>query len=397
MRRHFFALSTVIVIVVLGGYAAFAYYKPTPVYAAKNITSQASINNVSLAWPAHGEAAVGALGYGVLATNGVQKKQPTASVTKIMTALAVLKRHPLTLGEQGPTITITQSDVNSYNAYVAKDGSVAKVSIDEQITEYQALEAMLLPSADNMADTLAEWAYGSISAYSNVANSMAASLGMYHTHIGTTDASGYAPDTVSTAHDLLLLGQAALQNPVIAQIVAQPSANIPVAGTIKNVNWLLGKDGINGIKTGNTNQAGGVYLFSAKQIFSNGQSITVLGVIMDTSATLQQTLDEGVPLLTSIESNFRLTSLVAKGQLMGNYNVPWAGTIHAVADGTLHAVVWQGQDTSPIVKLQSLSAPMTKGAQVGTINYKVTHIIVPIIISQDVPRPTWSWRLTHVF
>ena len=385
-------------VLVLGTYGAAAYTKPTPALAAKTTADQSTTNNVSLAWPAHGEAAVGAMGYGILATHGTQKAQPTASVAKVMAALATLKAHPLKVGEQGPTLTITQADVDNYNAYVAEEGSVAKVAVGEKITEYQALQAMLLPSADNIADTLAKWSYGSISSYSSTANAMAASLGMNDTHFGTTDASGYAPDTTSTAHDLILLGQAALQDPVVAQIVSQPTATVPVAGTIQNVNWLLGKDGINGIKTGNTDQAGGVYLFSAKETFVGGQTVTILGIIMDTSATLQQTLDEAIPLLQSVESNFKLTPLVSQGQVMGTYDVPWVGAVNAVAGGSLSAVTWQGQSASPTVTLKSLDAPIVKGTQIGTVSYdKVSNQTVPVVVEQNVPSPTWHWRLSHVF
>jgi serine-type D-Ala-D-Ala carboxypeptidase (penicillin-binding protein 5/6) len=397
MRRPIYLFSAAIVVLALGLYAFLAYSEPTPAFAARTPATQSPSNNISLAWPTHGEAAVGAVGYNILATHGTQKAQPTASVAKVMTALAVLKQYPLHVGEQGPTITITQADVNSYNTYVAEQGSVAKVALGEQITEYQALQAMLLPSADNIADTLADWSYGSISAYSSEANAMAASLGMSNTHFSSADASGYSPGTVSTAHDLLLLGQAALRNPVIAQIVAQPAATVPVAGTVRNVNWLLGKDGINGVKTGNTDQAGGVFLFSAQETFTNGQSVTVLGVIMDTSATLQQTLDESVPLLESVESNFKLTPLVTAGQVVGTYDVPWTGSVNAIASTSLSTVVWQGQDVAPTIALTRLGTPVTKGTQVGTVSYKVTKTTVPIVIDKSVPSPSWHWRFSHVF
>lgn len=398
MKRNLFGISAAIIVIVLGTYGVIAYAKPSPAFAAKTTADQSIPNEPALNWPAHGEAAVGALGYGVLEMHGTQKAQPTASVAKVMTALAILKAHPLTVGEQGPALTITQADVDNYNTYVAEDGSVARVTLGEKITEYQALQALLLPSADNIADTLAKWSYGSIAAYSSTANAMAINLGMTDTHIGTTDASGYSPDTISTAHDLILLGQAALQNPVLAQIVAQPTANIPVAGTVQNVNWLLGKDGINGIKTGNTDQAGGVYLFSATETFTNGQSVTVLGVVMDSSATLLQALDESVPLLHSLEANFKLTPLVSQGQVMGTYDVPWVGAVNAVASNSLSAVTWQGQKSTPTVTLKSLNAPIVKGTQIGTVSFSnETSKSIPVLVEQNVPSPTWHWRLAHVF
>ncbi len=399
MRHRFAGLFAFVLVFVLVLYAIAAFRKPIPALASRISPVATSSGTVqpSLAWPTHAEAAIGADNFGVLSTNGIQTAQPTASVAKIMTALAVLKIHPLALGEQGPTLTLTQADVDSFNAYVAEDGSVAKVAKGEQITEYQLLEAMLLPSADNIADTLAKWAYGSIASYSTVANTMAASLGMDDTHIGTTDASGYSPDTVSTAHDLVLLGEAALKNAVIAQIVAAPSAVVPVAGKEPNVNWLLGSDGINGIKTGNTDQAGGVFLFSAKQMLSGGQSVTVIGAVMDKSATLYQALNESVPLLKSAVSNFSVSTLVHSGDVMGAYNIPWAGTVDVKAAKSLNVITWHGQNLTPKITLTPISAPIAAGQPVGTVGFGITKQTVPIIATQNIPAPTWRWRLTHAW
>jgi serine-type D-Ala-D-Ala carboxypeptidase (penicillin-binding protein 5/6) len=398
MRRRFAGLFAVIIVAVFVAYGFVAYKKPLPALAS-SITpaADAAATPPKLQWPVHAEAAIAAIGYGVLATHGTQKAQPTASVAKVMTALAVLKQHPLAAGQQGPVLTMTQADVNSYNAYVAEDGSVAKVAKGEKITEYQALEALLLPSADNIADTLAIWSYGSIKAYSAAANSYAASIGMGNSYFGTADASGYSPETVSTAHDLVLLGQVALKNPVIAQIVAKPVAKIPVAGAIQNVNWLLGQYCINGIKTGNTDQAGGVYLFSAKQKFASGKSVTVIGVVMDKTATLFQALDESVPLLKSTEANFAMTPLVHAGEVMGTYSVPWNGTINAIAAKSLTAITWRGQSIKPKVSLRRLSTPITAGTQVGTISFSSVPKTVPVVVNQSVSSPTWHWRFLHAF
>jgi len=57
---------------------------------------------ISLQWPTSGQAAIGAKGYGLLANNGAQTPVPTASIAKLITALAVLKVKPLAASEQGP-------------------------------------------------------------------------------------------------------------------------------------------------------------------------------------------------------------------------------------------------------------------------------------------------------
>ena len=120
-------------------------------------------------------------------------------------------------------MTITQADVDIYNRYVAQDGSVVPVTVGEKITLYQMLQALMLPSANNIADSMAIWAYGSLQNYSLAANKYVAAHGMNITHIGS-DASGLAPDTVGTAHDLVLLGKLAMEHPVLSAIVGQQTA-----------------------------------------------------------------------------------------------------------------------------------------------------------------------------
>ena len=172
---------------------------------------------------------------------------------------------------------ITAADVAIYQQDVSEDQSVAAVQAGETITEYQALQALLLPSANNMATTLTDWAFGSQAAYLSFANAYAKQLGMTDTTFA--DASGFSPDTVSVPSDLVLLGEAGMQNSVIAEIVNEPTAVIPVAGTISNVDINVqpshATNQLNGIKTGNTDQAGGCFLYSTP--FDGG---TVVGVIL---------------------------------------------------------------------------------------------------------------------
>ena len=94
------------------------------------------------------------------------------------------------------------------------------------------------------------------------------------------DASGFSPATVSTPSEFVAIGIAAVKNPVIARIVAQQQAEIPVAGIIKNTNQLLGIKGTIGIKTGTTDESGSCLLFAARYIGKDGQKGTIVGVIM---------------------------------------------------------------------------------------------------------------------
>jgi hypothetical protein len=188
---------------------------------------------------------------------------PIASVAKVMTAYVILRDHPLGAGEPGPAIVVQPDEAAAYPAEARNGDSLVPVSAGEQLTERQALEALLLASADNMAWILARWDAGSQAAFTAQMNTTARQLGMTDTHY--TDPSGLAASTTSTAADQVRLGMAAMRNPALARIVALRSAVIPVAGMVHNYNTLLGQDGITGLKTGSDTAAGGCVLLAARQ------------------------------------------------------------------------------------------------------------------------------------
>jgi D-alanyl-D-alanine carboxypeptidase (penicillin-binding protein 5/6) len=244
-------------------------------------------------------AAIGAEGYGILATGGDQNRRPIASIAKVITALALLEKHPLNPGESGPSIPITEADEQLYRDYVAKNGTVVLIKAGVPITLHDALEAMLLPSANNVADTAVIWAFGSLEAYHQHANNMLWRFGLHHTTVGG-DASGLSPLTQSTASDLVKLGEIALKNPVIAQIVASGSAEIPFAGPIPNYNSLVTDYGFNGIKPGDSIEAGITMLFSTKQTINN-KEVTLIGTVLG-AQTYQDVNDQAVALVNSVIS-----------------------------------------------------------------------------------------------
>jgi D-alanyl-D-alanine carboxypeptidase (penicillin-binding protein 5/6) len=145
------------------------------------------------------------------------------------------------------------------------------------LTERQALQALLLPSANNIAAVLARWDAGSTDRFLARMNATARSLGMTHTRY--TDPSGYDDATVSTAADQVRIVDRAMRLPVFASIVATPSATLPVAGTVHNTNRLLGHNGFVGVKTGSDDAAGGCFAFRAIR-WIDGKPTTITGVVL---------------------------------------------------------------------------------------------------------------------
>ena len=228
-------------------------------------------------WPAAGQAAFIRTGEPKIQASPNQYAVPIASVAKVMTAYLVLRDHPLRVGDDGPTIMLTDADVADTDRRREQEESVVPVASGEQLTERQALQALLLPSANNIAAVLARWDEGSEDRFVARMNAAARSLGMGHTRY--TDPSGYDDATVSTAADQVRIVDEAMRLPVFASIVATPSAVLPVAGLVQNTNALLGRNGFVGVKTGSDAAAGGCFAFRAVRRIG-GERTTITGVVL---------------------------------------------------------------------------------------------------------------------
>ncbi|HEY4964313.1 MAG TPA: hypothetical protein VIH90_06485 [Candidatus Saccharimonadales bacterium] len=399
-----FLLWVVIIVLIICGYIVWVTTRALPYINPINSVSNISSTTPSgtFAWPTFGQSAIGLNNLGVLATNGTQQSVPMASTAKLITTISVLSKKPLIVGEKGPVLTMTQVDVELYDKYLGEGGSVVAVVNGEQITEYQMLQAMLLPSADNIADSLAIWAFGSLSNYNAYANQYLKTAGLNNTKIGV-DASGYDPSSTTSASDLIMLGEIANQNPVIAQVVSQPSAsNIPVAGTIHNVNVLLGYKGINGIKTGNTDEAGGVFI-SSSTIIVNKKPVNVFTAIMG-APSLWDALHSSVSLVASAQSNFATPPTLDKihaGSVVGGYIIPWSNQrINAIASKSVDVEAWKGTKVAALISLNPITLSTKTSDIVGNISTQnsqlKTNTSTPVLVDQTIiEKPSKWWLITH--
>jgi D-alanyl-D-alanine carboxypeptidase (penicillin-binding protein 5/6) len=273
------------VLVVIVAIAAFLAYQLLPSWwstaaspsdLAPTEHRAAGVAVPATVWPAYGQAAV-QIGQSHIQAGPNQHEAPIASVAKVMTAYLVLRDHPLGVGEGGPTITLTGADVADTGRRSRQRESVVPIVAGEQLTERHALQARLLPSANNIAGVLARWDSGSAARFVVHMNAIARSLGMTRTRY--TDPSGYDDRTVSTAADQLRVVNQAMRLPAFANIVATSSATLPIAGTVHNTNTLLGRNGFVGVKTGSDKAAGGCFAFRAIRLV-RGKRTTITGVVL---------------------------------------------------------------------------------------------------------------------
>jgi len=257
----------------------------------------------SVAWPGQGEAAV-AVGSGRIHAVGRSRAVPIASLAKVMTALVVLRNRPVSVQDPGFTMTITAADVADTARRRSDGQSVVAVVAGEMLTERQALQALLLPSANNIAMALGRAVSGSADAFVEEMNAEARRLGMMSTRY--TDPSGYDPATVSTASDQVALARAAMRIDAFADLVAERAAALPRAGVVRNTDSLLGHDGFVGIKTGSDSAAGGCFMFAAR---SPGRSGLVYGVVLGQRGgpLIAAGLNAAQQLVDSVRSAFKMS------------------------------------------------------------------------------------------
>jgi len=355
-----------------------------------------------LSWPSHGEAAVGVEGMGDLYTHGSQQPVPIASVAKVMTAFVVLHDHPLGLFANGPEIVVTPADVATYQHDLATGQSVVPVETGERLSERQALEALLLPSGNNVATLLARWDAGSMAAFVRRMNATAHALGLRRTRYA--DASGVQPETVSTAADQARLAMAAMTLPVLRAIVDLPQVTLPLAGVQYNVNALLGTDGVAGVKTGYTPQSGGCFVFAARQLV-DGTTVTVVGAVLEQRATpaqpsaLEAAFTAAAALVTSAEHHLEVVRVIRSGETVGILRSPWATPIPLRAATSVQVAGLPGlRPAVRVVVTPRVKAPVPARRPLGLVEVvgtAGTHRD-PLVLAWGLRPASLLWRLSNL-
>jgi serine-type D-Ala-D-Ala carboxypeptidase (penicillin-binding protein 5/6) len=396
LRKVLLALLLVVLLIGagVGLYVQRALARPIPsVVATSLFPSERTIGGQppSLPWPSQGAAAVSVPKLGVVGSFGGNVSRPIASIAKAMTAYVILQDRPLAPGEQGPTATATQDDVTIYLRAVAEGESTVPVVAGAQFTEYQMLQALMLPSGNNIAELLAKWDAGSREAFLAKMNARAAELGMTATRF--EDPSGVSPKTVSTPADLILLGRAAMRDPVFTEIVAQREAVVPVAGRVFNVNTSLGVEGNVGIKTGSTPEAGSCLLFAARRSV-NGEEMLIIGAVLDQNL-LTDAFERSAQLAIAAGNGARTSRVLSASEVVGTYTAPWGAEVDVVPSEDVDFLVWPGMTTLMEVQMEPLDAPAPRGARVGTLTVSLGEQTktVDLVTTAILTAPDRDWRL----
>ncbi|MFB6619821.1 D-alanyl-D-alanine carboxypeptidase family protein, partial [Streptomyces sp. NPDC056367] len=352
-----------------------------------------------LPWPSEGQAYMAAAGLGTLGQSGEQKPVPIASVTKSMTAYIILRDHPFKKGEKGAMIDVDKiAESEGQKDKSDNESTLNTVKEGDKISEYDAIAALMIPSANNIARLLARWDSGTQEAFVKKMNDTAKDLGMTNTTY--TDPSGLDATTVSTAEDQVKLGLKIVEMDAMIDITRKPSWIDPSGKKWDNWNRLVpGNDSL-GIKTGTTTKAGGNLLFAAQKKIGNTNQLIVGAVLGQHKAPIIDTvIAASKQLLIATQKSLDGAVVVKKGEVVGYVDDGFGGQAPVVATADVQAVGWASLTVN--VKLSSGGViPQTAkaGTEMGvlTVGEGASQVKVPVALKDDLLAPTIGSKLTRV-
>ncbi len=217
------------------------------------------------------------------------KRTAMASTTKIMTAIVTLENCDLT-----QTVTISKKSAGT-------GGSRLGLKVDDKITMNDLLYGLMLKSGNDAAVAIAETVGGSVEGFAELMNEKAKELKLENTHYVTPHGLD-DPEHYTTAVELAKLADYALQNETFAKIVNTKNYTVTINGypkSISNTNELLGYlEGVNGVKTGFTNNAGRCLVTSV-----NRNGFEIITVILQADTKKFRTADS-IKLIEYIYKNY---------------------------------------------------------------------------------------------
>ena len=316
----------------------------------------------------------------VLFSRDPDAERPIASVTKIMTALLVLRR-------ADPTERVTIS------ARAAGNGRSPGVSelglqVGERIRVDDLLYALMLQSASDAAIALAEHVSGSVDAFVALMNRTAEHLGMRHTRFASP--SGLDDDGYSSAADLVTLTRAAYRIPGFSSITATRFHTVPgeeqdvAPRVVQNRNVLLWLyPGATGVKTGFTSAAGFCVVASAER-----EGLRLVAVVLGEQG---EPFSDAAALLNYGFSAFELRDLLAQGEPMGTVAIQGRAVAVAAGAAVRSALVPADRRVrSTILVSHGITFPPALGEQVGAVELRVGRLQirrVPLLVTA-VPGPS---------
>lgn len=321
----------------------------------------------------------------------VNQKRAMASTTKVMTAIVALEK-----GNLNDTIEVSKKAASI-------NGSKLGLKTGDKISLKDLLYGLLLRSGNDAAIQIALHLGGSIEGFAQMMNDKANELGLKNTHFvtphGLDDENHY-----TTAYELALLTDYALNNKEFAKIVSTKQTVITINSkpvTINNTNELLGNlEGVNGVKTGFTNNAGRCLITSITR-----NNFSIITIVLGADTKKFRTKDS----IELIEYNYKnyepiniKEKVVNEFEIWKNRNLKNFEIIKAKKNNidieldynyNFEEYPIKKTDVNNIkIQIQAktrLNAPIYQEEQIGQIHVILNEneiLTVPIIVKEDIEK-----------
>lgn len=344
--------------------------------------------------------------YGVYMSNNLDalyesssdQKVPIASITKIMTAIVCIDN----IQDLSQTVKVNLAEVQKY---YNDEYSVAGLRDSQEISYYDLIATMLIPSGADSAACIAINVFGDYSKFIEAMNEKAKEIGMNSTSfanpIGADD-----PNNYSTVYDVALMMKYALDNDIIKDLMSRYKYTIKGGSiTVHNALFVLANlygldvSKIAGGKTGMTGDAG--YCLAT---YSNNEENPLICIVLgcDIISGRLPHIEDSQNLYNYVDENYVLKNIIQKGEkiiALPTYHST-KSSIQVSASNNIGIYMNKDENieedkiTIEYSGIDILSSDNKKGDIVGKahISYKDKYIgCVDIVLEEDVPFSILSW------
>lgn len=309
----------------------------------------------------------------VLYKKNENEKMYPASTTKIVTALLTLENCNL-----DDTVTASFNAVMS----IPEGYSSANIQIGEQLTVEQLLEVLLVHSANDAANILAEHVGGSIESFVTMMNTRLNELGINNSHF-TNSFGMHDENHYTTAEDLAKIMKYCLKNETFRKIAGKASCAISAtnkSGTrsYSSTNELLNANSSNYYKyliagkTGFTSQAKECLVSAAYR-----DNLELIGVVLHSNSRFS----DSRKLFEYGYSNYSVKNIVNENDLITSIKVSGATketeNLNLMSSETIEALVNTNSTSKiepEIILNDNISAPIEEGSTLGKVTYNIEGI-----------------------
>lgn len=325
------------------------------------------------------------------------KRMYPASTTKIMTAILTIENCNLT-----DTVTVNSSAVSN----IPYDYVTAQLQPGETFSVEQLLNVLLVASANDAANVLAEHISGSIENFSKLMNKKAVELGCKDTNF--VNPSGYHDDNhYSTAYDLSIIAKYCMQNEIFRKFVSTTSCELPTTdfyyeerefGTtnelLKNKetsNYNYYYTYANGIKTGYTEYANHCLIAGAKKYELQLICVT-LGADYNYDGKSDRA-EDCINLFNYCFENYNTKTFLRKDKVIEQFEINLKNSETKILDiipkeSLILKTTTNIEDVTPTISIDEnlIQIPILKDTVVGKIEYDIdnTHYSIDLITNNDI-------------